>query len=270
MITYPIAKINLGLQVTSKRPDGFHNIETVFYPVPIQDALEVIESDQPAFHQTGLPIAGDPADNLVVRAYEILQAAYRLPPVRIHLHKQIPMGAGLGGGSADGAYMLMLLNTLFNLGIGQEQLLEYALQLGSDCPFFIHGKPVFATGRGEIMQDVTADLKGFYLVLVKPPVHISTAEAYRNIEPRPSRLSLKGLIGFPVSRWKGNILNQFEQYVFGHYPEVGQIKDTLYGQGATFALMSGSGSCVYGLFRSEKKGLEKHFPPDYQVFRQRL
>lgn len=270
MITYPISKINIGLQVTGKRPDGFHNLETIFYPVELKDALEVIESDHQAFQLTGLNVEGDPEKNLVVRAYELLKANYKIPPVQIHLHKNIPAGAGLGGGSSDAAYMLMLLNDLFRLKISREKLMQYSLTLGSDCPFFVHGKPVFATGRGEIMENVKVNLQDYFLVLVKPPVHISTAEAYQNIVPHGSRLSLKGLIGFSVNKWKGNILNQFERYVFEKYPEVGRIKEILYEQGASFALMSGSGSCVYGLFRSEKKGLEKLFPDNYQVFRQRL
>lgn len=270
MITYPIAKINIGLQVTGKRPDGYHNIETIFYPVEFHDALEVIEAREMSFRQTGIPVEGDPQKNLVIQAYELLRAKHTIPPVQIHLHKNIPTGAGLGGGSADGAYMLMLLNDLFQLKIGKEKLMAYALMLGSDCPFFIHGKPVFATGRGEIMQDVQVRLKDYFLILIKPPVHVSTADAYRNITPGGSRLSLKALVGFSVNKWKGNILNQFERYVFNLYPEVERIKQTLLEQGAAFALMSGSGSCVYGIFRSDKKMLEKLFPDDYQIFRQRL
>ncbi len=270
MITYPIAKINLGLQVTEKRPDGFHNLETIFYPIQMQDALEVVEAGDFKFEVTGTALDGDPMQNLVVKAYNLLKADYDIPKVHIHLHKSIPSGAGLGGGSSDAAYMLMLLNDLFKLKITKEKLMNYALALGSDCPFFIHGKPVFATGRGEIMQDVTVNLNEYFLILVKPPVHIPTAEAYQNIIPQRPRLSLKGLIGFSVSKWKGNVLNQFERYVFQKYPEVEQIKKTLYDQGASFALMSGSGSAVYGLFRSEKRGIEKLFPEDYHVFRQRL
>jgi len=270
MITYPISKINIGLQITGKRTDGFHNLETIFYPVQLRDALEVVAADYQEFQMSGLDVEGDPNRNLVVQAYELLKADYQIPPVRIHLHKNIPTGAGLGGGSSDAASMLMLLNDLFRLKISREKLLKYAFLLGSDCPFFIHGKPVFATGRGEIMEDVTVNLPEYYLILVKPPIHISTAEAYQNVVPHGSRLSLKGLIGFPVFKWKGNILNQFERYVFGKYPEVAHIKQVLYEQGASFALMSGSGSCVYGLFRSEKRGLEKFFPDDYQIYRLRL
>ena len=270
MIIYPISKINIGLQVTEKRPDGFHNLETIFYPIQIRDALEVVVADTFDFKITGLEIDGDPMQNLAVKAYELLKPDYQLPSVQIHLHKNIPTGAGLGGGSSDAACMLTLLNEMFNLEIHQEKLMEYALSLGSDCPFFLHGKPVFATGRGEIMEDVDVDLKEYFLILVKPPVHISTAEAYQHIVPQRSRLSLKGLICFSVNKWKGNIQNQFERSIFEIYPEVREIKQTLYEQGASFALMSGSGSAVYGLFRSEKRGLEHSFPKDYRIFRQRL
>ncbi|PTN08392.1 4-diphosphocytidyl-2-C-methyl-D-erythritol kinase [Mangrovibacterium marinum] len=270
MITYPIAKVNLGLLVTEKRPDGFHNLETIFYPIQMQDTLEVVESDQFQFSSSGIAIDGKPDDNLVVKAFRLIKDDYGIPDVKIHLHKTIPSGAGLGGGSSDAAYTLRSLNELFKLEIEGEKLMEYALQLGSDCPFFLQDKPVFATGRGEKMVEIPLTLKEYYLILVKPPVHVSTALAYQNIVPQKPRLSLRGLVGFPVNKWKGNVLNHFEKYVFQAYPEVEQIKQTLYEQGATFALMSGSGSAVYGLFRSEKRGIEKLFPEDYQVFRQRL
>ncbi|WP_320168232.1 4-(cytidine 5'-diphospho)-2-C-methyl-D-erythritol kinase [Mangrovibacterium marinum] len=270
MITYPIAKVNLGLLVTDKRPDGFHNLETIFYPIQMQDTLEVVESDQFQFSSSGIAIDGKPDDNLVVKAFRLIKDDYEIPDVKIHLHKTIPSGAGLGGGSSDAAYTLRSLNELFKLEIEGEKLMEYALQLGSDCPFFLQDKPVFATGRGEKMVEIPLTLKEYYLILVKPPVHVSTALAYQNIVPQKPRLSLRGLVGFPVNKWKGNVLNHFEKYVFQAYPEVEQIKQTLYEQGATFALMSGSGSAVYGLFRSEKRGIEKLFPEDYQVFRQRL
>ena len=270
MITYPIAKINIGLHVTEKRADGFHNLETVFYPIKMQDALEVVEANEFGFNITGLELNDDPAKNLVVKAYELISSDYNIPPVHVHLHKNIPAGAGLGGGSSDAAYMLMLLNDLFQLEIGVDKLMDYASQLGSDCPFFIHGKPVYATGKGEVMEDLPINLKEYFLIVVKPPIHVSTAEAYQNIIPSKSRLSLKGLVGFPVNKWKGNVLNHFERYVFSKHPEVGAIKQKLYDLGASFSLMSGSGSAVYGLFRTEKKAIENHFPSDYQVFRHRL
>lgn len=270
MIYYPISKINLGLYVTDKRADGFHNLETVFYPVQLQDALEVVHSNEFSFSSSGIEIEGDSEDNLVVKAYNLLKDEYQIPPVKIHLHKNIPAGAGLGGGSADAVEMLKILNQLFDLNIEKKKLSEYALKLGSDCPFFIDPKPVFAKGRGELFTDVSIDLSSYYLIMVKPPVHVSTAEAYANISPHKSRLSLKGLIQFPVNRWKGNIVNHFEEFVFEKYPEVGELKKLLYAEGAVFALMSGSGSAVYGLFHSEKKGIEDRLPKNYQVHRQKL
>ena len=270
MITYPIAKINLGLLITEKRPDGFHDIETVFYPVPIQDALEVVECDSFKISITGIDLNEDPEKNLVVKAYHLLRNDFQLPPVSIHLHKNIPVGAGLGGGSADAAYMLLLLNDLFQLEIREEQLLEYALKLGSDCPFFIRQKPAFARGRGELLEELPISLKGYHLVVVKPPVHIATAEAYQDVVPARSRISLKALVRFSVTKWKGNIQNQFERTVFPKHPEVEEIKQTLYKFGAIFALMSGSGSAVFGLFTSEKKSLISRFPADYQIFFQKL
>ena len=270
MITYPIAKINLGLLVTEKRADGFHNIETIFYPVLVQDALEVVHSDKFQINITGIDLNEKPEENLVVKAYQLLKADFELPPVNIHLHKNIPVGAGLGGGSSDASYMLMLLNDLFNLELTEKQLLAYALQLGSDCPFFIRSKPVYAVGRGEVMEDVPLSLKGYSLVVVKPPIHISTEEAYQEIVPAKGRIALKALTRFSVAKWPGNIQNQFERYVFAKYPEVKAVKQKLYDLGAAFALMSGSGSAVYGLFRSEKKSIISHFPEDYQLFFQKL
>ncbi|MGQ7867970.1 4-(cytidine 5'-diphospho)-2-C-methyl-D-erythritol kinase [Sunxiuqinia sp. sy24] len=270
MITYPIAKINLGLLVTGKRPDGFHNIETIFYPVPIQDALEVVVSDVFNITISGIDLNEDPEKNLVVKAYQLLKADFQLPPVNIHLHKNIPVGAGLGGGSSDAAYMLLLLNELFQLELTEEQLLNYALQLGSDCPFFIRHKPAFAQGRGELIEEIALNLAGYYLVVVKPSIHISTPEAYQDIVPAMSRISLKALVHFPLSKWKGNLQNQFEHSVFVNHPEVKEIKEKLYQLGAAFALMSGSGSAVYGLFRSDKKNLAAHFSADCHIFTQKL
>lgn len=270
MITYPIAKVNLGLQVTEKRPDGFHNLETIFYPVPLQDALEVVVGDHFKINITGIDLDEDPKENLVAKAYRLLKADYQLPAVQIHLHKNIPVGAGLGGGSADASYMLLMLNDLFDLKISEGQMLKYALQLGSDCPFFIRPRPVFATGRGELMNDISLNLSGYYLVVVNPAIHMATAEAYQHIEPAKSRISLKALTQFPVSKWKGNVRNQFENYVFSKHPEIKEIKQKLYDLGASFALMSGSGSAVFGLFRTEKRNLKNQFSQDCQIFQQKL
>jgi 4-diphosphocytidyl-2-C-methyl-D-erythritol kinase len=270
MIKYPIAKINLGLLVTEKRADGFHDIETVFYPVPIQDALEVVQADDFEINISGIDLEGPPEENIVVKAFRLLKEDFELPPVHIHLHKNIPVGAGLGGGSSDASTMLLLLKELFQLDISETQLLKYALQLGSDCPFFINPRPAYAMGRGELMHDVPLNLAGFHLVIVKPPVQVSTAWAYQQLIPTESRISLKALVNFSVERWKGNIQNHFEKPVFAAHPEIGEIKKTLYGLGAAFALMSGSGSAVYGLFRSEKRAVESHFPSEYQIFKQKL
>ncbi|MGQ8338717.1 4-(cytidine 5'-diphospho)-2-C-methyl-D-erythritol kinase [Sunxiuqinia sp. A32] len=270
MISYPISKINIGLNITEKRPDGFHNLETIFYPIQLQDVLEVVESDAFEYSASGIPVDGDGKDNLVVKAYELLKRDYKLPPVKIHLHKNIPAGAGLGGGSSDAVSMMKMLDQLFQLKIQPNKLFDYALSLGSDCPFFIDPRPVFARGRGEVFTDVQVNLSSFHLILVKPSVHVSTAEAYSQVEPHKSRLSLNGLVKFPVTKWKGNIQNQFESSVFAKHPEVKEIKNRLYDEGAVFALMSGSGSAVYGLFRSEKRGIENSFPKDYQIFRHKL
>jgi len=270
MIKYPIAKINLGLLITEKRTDGFHNLETIFYPVPVQDALEVVQADDFEINISGIELDVEPEENIVVNAFRLLKKDFELPPVHIHLHKNIPVGAGLGGGSSDASTMLLLLNELFELGISEEQLLKYALELGSDCPFFINPRPVLARGRGELIQDVPLNLSGFYLIIVKPPVSVSTAWAYQQVIPAESRMSLRALVNFPVERWKGNLQNHFEKPVFAARPEVGEIRKTLYAQGAAFAMMSGSGSAVYGLFRSEKRNIESQFPADYQVFRQKL
>lgn len=270
MITYPIAKVNLGLLVTEKRADGFHNIESVFYPVPIQDALEVVESSEFKIDITGIDLDENAEDNLVVKAYLLLKEKYKLPPVHIHLHKNIPIGAGLGGGSADASYMLKLLNEMFQLDISEEQLMMYALQLGSDCPFFINPRPVFVRKRGELIEDFSLNLSGKYLVIVKPPVPISTAEAYKQINPSKSRISLKALLHFPISKWRGNVQNQFESYAFSAYPEICEIKQKLYDLDAIFALMSGSGSAVYGIFSFNVSNMEAHFPVDYKIFKQRL
>ncbi|WP_159522531.1 4-(cytidine 5'-diphospho)-2-C-methyl-D-erythritol kinase [Sunxiuqinia indica] len=270
MIVYPIAKINLGLLITEKRADGFHNLETIFYPVPVQDALEVVHANEFQITITGIDLQEDPTSNLVVKAYRLLKDDFDLPPVRIHLHKNIPVGAGLGGGSADVSYMLKLLNDLFQLKLDQQKLMDYALKLGSDCPFFIQPKPAFARGRGERLEEIPLDLSGYYLVLVKPPVHVSTAEAYQHVRPAHSRISLKALSKFPVRRWRGNITNQFEKHVFEKHLEIGEVKQKLYDMGAVFSLMSGSGSAVYGLFRTEKKSIQSYFPENYRFFFQKL
>jgi len=251
MVVFPNAKINLGLNVTERRPDGYHNIETVFYPIGLSDVLEVVPSENCAdysFSSSGIELGGDPEDNLIVKAYRLLRSEYQFPAVDISLIKQIPFGAGLGGGSADAAFMLKALKDLFELKITPKKLEKYAAMLGADCPVFIKNKPVFASGIGNEFTPIKISLKGYLLLLVKPDIHISTPEAYSLVIPEIPEQSLIDLIQKPVVEWKDTIKNDFEKSVFAKYPEIEQIKATLYEQGAVYASMSGSGSSVYGLF----------------------
>jgi 4-diphosphocytidyl-2-C-methyl-D-erythritol kinase len=270
MISFPNAKINLGLQITEKRADGFHNLETVFLPVGWSDVLEIAHSDELCFTTSGITILGSPESNLVMKAYNLLRADFGLPALKIHLHKQIPFGAGLGGGSADGAFMLRMLDHTFSLDISQQKLLEYAAVLGSDCPFFILNKPVFATGTGNIMKEINLNVKGLYLLMVKPPVEVSTAKAFQNVVPQKPAVSLSERINLPVQDWKNNIVNQFESSVFPQYPEISNIKSQLYELGAVYASMSGSGSCVFGLFNELPSSIGNLFPSPYLTFSQKI
>jgi len=270
MIGFPNAKINIGLNITEKRNDGFHNIETVMYPVPLTDALEFVESGSLRFDCSGLPVEGNPQQNLVIKAYSVLKAKFDLPPVHIHLHKNIPMGAGLGGGSSDGAFMLKMLNGYFNLGLQNDELEEYAAELGSDCAFFIKDEPVFACGKGEILKPVDFRLPEMYLLLVKPPFGIPTKTAYSNVVPKKNSLPLKTRIDLPVTQWKQNIKNQFEETLFPLYPELAEIKEELYNVGAVFASMTGSGSAIFGLFKSDPRQFLCHFPEASFTFTSRL
>lgn len=255
MITFPNAKINLGLNITAKRPDGYHNLETVFYPIPLEDALEVtpLKDSQRKFalHQSGIEIAGEPETNLVIKAYKLLDEEFHLPPVNIHLHKHIPSGAGLGGGSADAAFMLKLLNEKFALNLNEEKLEEYAALLGADCAFFIKNTPTFAEGIGNVFSPVTLSLKGYQLLLIKPDIFVSTREAFALIHPRQPEYSLKETIRRPVDEWKDYMVNDFEESVFPQHPAIREIKEELYRQGAIYAAMSGSGSSVFGIFEPE-------------------
>lgn len=252
MITFPNAKINLGLNITEKRSDGYHNLETIFYPIPVEDALEIhILSDgneKFRLHQAGLEIAGEVESNLVVKAYKLLDEQFDLPPVDIHLFKHIPSGAGLGGGSADAAFMLKLLNEKFNLGLSNEILEEYAARLGADCAFFIQNTPTYAEGIGNVFSPVSLSLKEYQLWLVKPDIFVSTRDAFSQIKPRHPEMSLKEIIQMPVSEWKKYMKNDFEESVFPQFPAIDEIKEEMYRQGAIYASMSGSGSSVYGLF----------------------
>jgi 4-diphosphocytidyl-2-C-methyl-D-erythritol kinase len=258
MVVFPPCKINLGLNILSKRTDGFHDIETCFYPVPWTDILEILPSDEFVFNATGLDIAGNANDNLCVRAYNILRTDFSLGPVRIHLHKLIPSGAGLGGGSSDAAAALTLLNQIFNLNLSKDALRRYASVLGSDCAFFVEPLPMLGSGRGEVLDRIELNLEGKFLVLVKPDAHISTAEAYASVIPGPPPVAIREVLSQDISHWKDHLNNDFEKSVFQKYPAVRSIKETLYGSGARYASMTGSGSAVYGIF-DEKIDLRDTF-----------
>ena len=262
MLTFPNAKINLGLNITEKRPDGYHNLETVFYPVPVEDALEIIPlPDAPrgtcTLHLAGQEIAGTLEDNLVARAYRMLDADFGLPAVDIHLLKHIPSGAGLGGGSADAAFMLKMLNEQFGLGLTEDNLEAYATRLGADCAFFVRNRPTFAEGIGNIFSPLPSfSLSGYRLLLVKPDVFVSTRDAFARIKPRRADASPKEIVRLPVEKWRGRLVNDFEESVFPQFPLIGEIKDEMYRLGAVYASMSGSGSSVFGLFKNEAQGYD--------------
>ncbi len=270
MITFPNCKINIGLNILSKREDGFHNIQSVFYPIPVYDVIEVIESNNSSqtisFSQSGIQIPGSGASNICIKAYELLQKDFQhLPAIQMHLHKAIPIGAGLGGGSADAAFMLKLLNEKFTLNLNDEQLIHYASQLGSDCPFFILNQPCFATGRGEILEPISLNLSSYDILLVNPGIHVNTAQAFSNIQPGKNNTDLKSLINCPIEDWKKNIINDFEETVFETFPEIGIIKDELYKKDALYASLSGSGSTVYGIFKQGERPAFNY--PDHYFLR---
>jgi len=254
MLTFPNIKINIGLNIIGKRADGFHDIESVFYPVPFCDALEIIPADKFSFEVEGLLVTSHPEDNLCVKAYRLLEKEFKLPPVQIFLLKKIPSGAGLGGGSSDASFTLKMLNDIFELKLSIPQLENYAAILGSDCPFFIQNEPSLVTGRGTpnplTPKSPKGDLNGIAITLVLPSVHISTKEAFANISPRQPAHSLIDSINRPVETWKDAITNDFEVYVFKKYPALKNIKEELYKAGAAYASLSGSGSAIYAL--SEK------------------
>lgn len=276
MITFPNVKINLGLSITEKRPDGYHNLETVFYPVALEDALEIRTSSATApdrkftLHQHGLEIAGKPEDNLVAKAYQLLDEEFNLPPIDIHLYKHIPSGAGLGGGSSDAAFMLKLLNEHFHLNLPDNQLEEYAATLGADCAFFIRNKPTFAEGIGNIFSPIELSLSGYGIMIVKPDIFVSTREAFSNIHPKRPEHPIKEVIQRPVSEWKEALINDFEASVFPLHPAIEAIKQELYNQGAAYASMSGSGSSVFGLFAPEASLPEINWGTNVFCFKGRL
>lgn len=264
MITFPNAKINLGLNIVEKRPDGYHNLETIFYPINLQDALEVTRREnndkEYTLHISGSPLEGEPEDNLVVKAYKLLKKDYPgLLPVDIHMYKHIPAGAGLGGGSSDAACMIKLLNDKFSLGLSTERMEEYAVKLGADCAFFIRNKPVFATGIGNLFEPVELSLKGYHIILIKPDIFVSTRDAFAEIKPVRPAVSLKEIVKQPMETWKNSMKNDFEDSVFKKFPEIAAIKDELYDLGAVYAAMSGSGSSVYGIFKAPIENVEDKF-----------
>ena len=264
MITFPNAKINLGLNIVEKRPDGYHNLETIFYPINLQDALEVTRREnndkEYTLHISGSPLEGEPEDNLVVKAYKLLKKDYPgLLPVDIHMYKHIPAGAGLGSGSSDAACMIKLLNDKFSLGLSTERMEEYAVKLGADCAFFIRNKPVFATGIGNLFEPVELSLKGYHIILIKPDIFVSTRDAFAEIKPVRPAVSLKEIVKQPMETWKNSMKNDFEDSVFKKFPEIAAIKDELYDLGAVYAAMSGSGSSVYGIFKAPIENVEDKF-----------
>ena len=253
MIIFPNCKINLGLHILRRRPDGFHDLETVFYPLPLTDALEVLSDDKLQFASSGIPVPGNEQDNLCLKAWHLLKADFPdLPPVKIHLHKHIPIGAGLGGGSADAAFMLQMLNNKFRLGISEEQLIAYAARLGSDCAFFIRNKPCYATSRGEVLTPLELDLSRYSWLLVYPGIHVNTGWAFGQITPGVPEQQLQQSIQQPVEAWRALISNDFEAPVFSAHPVLGEIKGQLYKAGALYATMSGSGSAMVGIFPKNK------------------
>ncbi|HEX8041857.1 MAG TPA: 4-(cytidine 5'-diphospho)-2-C-methyl-D-erythritol kinase [Chryseosolibacter sp.] len=252
MVSFPPCKINLGLHITRKRPDGYHDLVTCFYPVPWCDVLEAVPAPSFAFSSSGLSIPGVPQQNLCVRAYEMLRAAYGIGPVSMHLLKIVPIGAGLGGGSSDGAFALRMLNRLFELGLSTAELKAFASRLGSDCAFFTGDAPMIATGRGDVLSPVSLTLKGKYAVIVKPEMRIETSAAYALIKPREPGADLRQIVEKePVARWRDILRNDFEEPVFREFPLLKEIRLQLYEEGALYACMSGSGSALYGLFEKE-------------------
>ncbi len=267
MIAFPNAKINIGLNVVSKRSDGYHNLETVFYPVRLSDALEIVPSGKFGYSASGLEIDGDPENNLVVKAFRLLEHDFDISPVKIHLHKIIPFGAGLGGGSSDGAFALKMLNNYFSLDLDNQTLRMYAARLGADSPFFIDNQPAFASGIGDQLEPIDIDLSAYQIVIVKPDFSVSTVEAYRNIAPHKPEFNLKKIVGLPVENWKDAVKNDFEESVFPYYPKIREIKEKLYELGASYASMSGSGSAVFGIFRHLPMNLDNSLPKGIFIYR---
>lgn len=267
MVVYPNAKINIGLRIIARRSDGFHDIETVFYPIPLSDTLTIELSDADAglnFECSGEWLSNEHSgNNLCCKAYDLLNAAFGLPSVKMHLHKQIPVGAGLGGGSSDAAFTLLALNRLCGLSLSDDELSSFAARLGSDCAFFIRAVPALGTGKGDVLQEISLSLGGYSLLIVKPPVSVSTAEAYSQVQPSIRDVRLTDVLQLPVTEWKYHVTNDFEQSVFNKYPEIKRIKDKIDDLGAIYTAMSGSGSSVYGIFAHLPEHPEIFFPDSF-------
>ena len=273
MICFPNAKINLGLNIVSKRADGYHNIETIFYPIGLKDALEVIPSNKTRtyrFFQTGIDIGGNVENNLVIKALLMLKEQKHIPGIDIHLLKTIPCGAGLGGGSSDAAFMLQLLNDTFSLGFSDEELKQFAVKLGADCAFFLTNKPAFASGIGEQLEEVELSLQNYYFVLVKPDIFVSTQEAFQQIEVQQPKLSLKEIVKRPMLEWRELMHNDFELSIFKKHPEIEKIKQTLYEEGALYSSMSGSGTSVYAFFEKQPQTSFSELFPNHFVWKNYL
>ncbi len=253
MIVHPNAKINLGLNIVRKRDDGFHDIETVFYPIPLNDVMEITRDKKTSFIASGIDIPSNGGDNLVMKAYSLLKQDFELEELKVHLLKVIPIGAGLGGGSADAAFMLKALRDYCRLPLSNDQLKTYAAKLGSDCSFFIDNQASYAWGRGELMKPLDLWLKGYHLLLVYPNLHISTAQAYSRVTPKAPPINVQDVVTLPLEEWKDKLTNDFEISAFEIYPELKKLKDDLYAMGATYTCMSGSGSSFFGIFKEQKE-----------------
>jgi len=264
MISFPNAKINLGLNIVEKRSDNFHNIETIFYPVPWYDILEITPSQSFDFQSSGILVGGNSTDNLCCKVYNRYKERYQIPNLKIHLHKGIPIGAGLGGGSSDAAFTAKLIQEMFSLPLSSEELEELVKPLGSDCAFFIQNKPIFAKGKGDQFEKISVSLAGKHIVLIYPNLHISTKEAYEGITPKKPEVSVKEIINQDIKDWKDRLTNDFEQSIFPKYPELKKIKEELYKLGAIYASMSGSGSTIFGIFENEMN-VKDCFPSDYLI-----
>lgn len=259
MVSFPPCKINLGLHIINKRPDGYHNLETCFHPIPWTDVLEIIPATKFSFTSSGIAIPGSPEQNLCVRAYQLLSREFSIDPVSIHLHKIIPMGAGLGGGSADAAHTIRLLDDIFGLDLPREKMMQYASSIGSDTAFFIQDDAMFGQGRGEILSTINVSLRGKFIVLVNPDIHVSTAEAYSQVTPMAPKTPLAEVLAMPITEWTNVLTNDFEISVFSNHPRIKEVKQKLYSLGATYASMSGSGATVFGIFQKEFNA-ESEFP----------